>query len=264
MSDPSVLVQLSDLHLYSGEGSEAPAHRLERVVRRLTELRPRADAVLISGDLADLPSPEAYEQVHDLLSTLGVPLHAIPGNHDDRDMLCARFGPATRDPGARVGFAVECGALRLIGCDSVRPGEDAGSLGLEQLDWLDQTLRERPEQPTLLALHHPPVLTGVKVMDGIGLAREDSVALAALLEGHPQVQALACGHVHTTMTTSFAKRPLLICPSTNSALQLDLRARDDLPFVFGKQPLGFAVHALVDGRLVSHVQILTPGVGCPP
>jgi hypothetical protein len=46
----------------------------------------------------------------------------------------------------------------------------------------------------------------------------------------------------------------LICPSTNSTVLLDLRARDDLRFVASDQPQGFAVHALVDGRLVSHVQ----------
>jgi 3',5'-cyclic-AMP phosphodiesterase len=94
----------------------------------------------------------------------------------------------------------------------------------------------------------------VHVMDAIARAAEDRVALEALLGGHPQVQAITCGHVHTTMTTAFAGRPLLICPSTNSAMRLDLRARDDLPFTVSEQPVGFAVHALVDGRVVSHVQ----------
>jgi hypothetical protein len=82
------------------------------------------------------------------------------------------------------------------------------------------------------------------------------VALEAVVRRHPQVQAIACGHVHTTMTTAFAGRPLLICPSTNSTLRLDLRPRDDVPLAMAPQPLGFAVHALIDNRLVSHVQPL--------
>jgi 3',5'-cyclic AMP phosphodiesterase CpdA len=156
-----------------------------------------------------------------------------------------------------VRFAASCGALRLVCCDSTLPGEgDGGALGAEQLRWLDETLGEQPQTPTLLALHHPPVLTGVRSMDAIALAGEDRVALEALLGGHPQVQAITCGHVHTTMTTNFAGRPLLVCPSTNSALRLDLRARDDIPFASSNQTLGFAVHGLVDGRLVSHVQPL--------
>jgi len=251
---PAALVQLSDLHLRPGGDGSGPAERLARVVRRVAALQPRPHAVLLSGDLADAPSSAAYEQAHELLSPLGVPLYAIPGNHDDRNLLRARFGPAPSPAGAPVNIAVDCGPLRLVGCDSTRAGEDAGALGGEQLDWLEETLGQASATPTLLALHHPPVLTGAHVMDAIALAAEDRVALEALLGRHPQVRALTCGHVHTTMMTAFAGRPLLICPSTNSAMRLDLRARDDLSFTVSSQPLGFAVHALVDGRLVSHVQ----------
>jgi 3',5'-cyclic AMP phosphodiesterase CpdA len=253
---PVTLVQLSDLHLCPGEDGTGPAARLEHAVRQVAALQPRPHALLLSGDLADMPSSAAYEQAHELLAPLGLPMHAIPGNHDDRDLLRARFGPAPAPAGAPVRFAVSCGPLRLVGCDTSRAGEVAGALGREQLGWLDQTLGQEPEAPTLLALHHSPVLTGVRVMDAIALAAEDRVALEALLDGHPQVQAITCGHVHTAMTTAFAGRPLLICPSTNSAVSLDLRARDDLPFVPAELPLGFAVHLLIDGRLVSHIQPL--------
>ncbi len=151
------------------------------------------------------------------------------------------------------------GELRAAAGGGLRqhlPGREDGALGEEQLEWLDETLGEQPETPTLLALHHPPALTGVRAMDAIGLAADDRVALEALLEGHPQVQTVTCGHVHTTMITAFAGRPLLICPSTNSALRLDLRPRDDLPFATAEEPLGFAVHTLLDGRLLSYVQPL--------
>jgi len=251
---PTMLVQLSDLHLC--EDAAGPARRLEHAVRCVTALQPRPDAVLLSGDLVDVASRVAYEQAHQLLAPLGLPLHVIPGNHDDRDLLRARFGPGPAPAGAPVRFAVNCGPLRLVGLDSTCPGSEAGVLPAEQLSWLEQTLAQEPETPTLLALHHPPVLTGVRSIDAIALAVEDRVALEAVVRRHPQVQAIACGHAHTTMTTTFAARPLLICPSTNSALQLDLRPRDDLPFAMAPQPLGFAVHALIDNRLVSHVQPL--------
>jgi 3',5'-cyclic AMP phosphodiesterase CpdA len=253
---PATLVQLSDLHLRLGEGHAGPARRLEHAVRRVASLQPRPDAVLLSGDLVDAPSSAAYEQALELLAPLGVPLHAIPGNHDDRDLLRACFGPGPAPAGAPVCFAVNCGPLRLVGCDSTRAGREDGALGSEQLGWLDETLGQQPATPTLLVLHHPPVLTGVRSMDAIALAAEDRVALEALLDGHPQVRTITCGHVHTAMTTAFAGRPLLICPSTNSALRLDLRPRDDLTFATSHEPLGFAVHTLVDDRLVSHVQPL--------
>jgi 3',5'-cyclic AMP phosphodiesterase CpdA len=251
-----MLVQLSDMHLRTGEDGRAPAERLEHAVRRVAELEPRPDAVLLSGDLVDEPSSAAYEQAHELLAPLGLPVHAIPGNHDDRDMLRARFGPGPAPAGEPVQVAVDCGPLRLVACDSTVPGSEHGELDAARMDWLERTLRERPDTPTLLALHHPPVLTGVRAMDAIALAREDRLALEALLAEHPQVRAITCGHAHTTMTTAFAGRPLLICPSTNSALRLDLRDREDLPFSSNDVGLGFAVHTLIDGRLVSHVRAL--------
>jgi Icc protein len=253
--DP-MLVQLSDMHLRAGESGRGQAARLEHAVRRVAALQPRADAVLLSGDLVDEPASAAYEQAHELLAPLGLPVHAIPGNHDDRDMLRARFGPGPAAAGEPVQLAVDCGPLRLVACDSTVPGSEHGELGAARLDWLARTLRARPDTPTLLALHHPPVLTGVSVMDAIALAHEDSVALEALLATHPQVQTIACGHVHTTMTATFAGRALLICPSTNSELCLDLRDNDDIRFSSGNGQLGFAVHTLVDGRVVSHVQTL--------
>jgi 3',5'-cyclic-AMP phosphodiesterase len=237
---PTTLVQLSDLHLRAGERASGAAERLRHAVERVAALQPRPVAVLLSGDLADEPSSAAYQQAHELLAPLELPLHAIPGNHDDRDLLRARFGPSPASAGAPVHFAVQCGDLRLVGVDSTRPGHEAGALDNSQLSWLDQALGQQPHTPTLLALHHPPVLTGVRSMDAIALAGEDRIALELLLERHPQVQAITCGHVHTTMTTAFAGRPLLICPSTNSALRLDLRARDDIPFAVSHQPLGFA------------------------
>jgi Icc protein len=246
---PSTLVQLSDLHLRDGPDGAMPLERLRRALEQVVALAPAPSAVLLSGDVADAPSSAAYEQAHRLLAPLGVPIHAIPGNHDDPGLLRARFGPGR--------LVASCGALRLVGCDSTVAGEEYGALGAEQLAWLADTLGEQPDTPTLLALHHPPVLSGVRSMDTIALALEDRLALEALLAEHPQVRAITCGHVHTTMTTSFAGRPLLICPSTNSTLRLDLRA-DDLPFAVSDQPAGFAVHALVDGRLVSHVQSVGP------
>jgi 3',5'-cyclic-AMP phosphodiesterase len=263
---PAIVVQLSDLHLRDGREGVGPAQRLERALRQVATLQPRPTAVLLSGDIVDTPSTAAYAQAQELIAGLGLPVHAIPGNHDDRDMLRACFWPeagsaaGSEAGGTPVNFAVRCGALRLVGCDTTQAGLDSGVLGAAQLDWLDETLSRETETPTLLAMHHPPVLTGVRSMDAIALAAADGDALELLLEGHAQVRAITCGHVHTTMSTWFAGRPLLICPSTNSTVRLDMRPRDDIPFAESDQPLGFAVHTLVDGRVVSHVQAVARAV----
>jgi 3',5'-cyclic AMP phosphodiesterase CpdA len=257
---PTVLVQLSDLHLRAGSDGAGPARRLHQVLGAVADLEPTPSAVLLSGDIADSPSEEAYELAREMLAPLGLPLHAIPGNHDEPAMLAAHF-PTGSNTESSPRFAVTYGDLRVVGCDSTRRGEEAGTLGGEQLAWLEETLSNAPDVPTLLALHHPPVLTGIRAMDVIALAARDRSALEDLLARHHQVLAVTCGHVHTAMVTSFAGRPLLICPSVNSTVELDLRPRDDLPFVAAPRPGGFLVHALMDGRLVSHFQPLNQIAG---
>ena len=251
--DPTLLLQLTDLHLGAEEGG--PDHRLRRAVAAAAELEPRPLAVLLSGDVADEPTAEVYERAHRIVGRLGVPIHAIPGNHDDRDLLAMRFEGRQSANGAPVHVLAYVGALRLVGCDTTVPGSPGGALDAAQLDWLERALAAEPARPTLIAMHHPPVATGVRAMDTMGLAAADAQRLEALLAEHPQVLAVTCGHVHRTIATDFAGRPLLVCPSTNSTLALDLRAQAG-PLTFPEQPLGFAVHALLDGRLVSHVQAL--------
>lgn len=138
------LVQLSDLHLRAGEDGHGPAERLRRVVQQVAALQPRPVAVLLSGDLADDPSDAAYEQVHELLAPLGIPIHAIPGNHDGRTLLRAHFLPGDAPMDAPVHFAVSCGALRLVGCDTTLAGSDGGVMGEAERYWLEQTLGYLP------------------------------------------------------------------------------------------------------------------------
>jgi 3',5'-cyclic-AMP phosphodiesterase len=250
--EATLLLQLSDLHLRAGE--DGPERRLAHAIAVASDLRPRPLGLLVCGDIADEPSAEVYELARRMLATMDIPMYAIPGNHDDRDLLAMSLSGRTSATGAPVNVRADVGELRLVGCDTSLPGMIGGALPADQLAWLAATLGEEPTRPTLLAMHHPPVGCGILAMDAIALDEHDAARLESLLETQPQVLAVSCGHVHRTVTTTFAGRPLLICPSTNSALRMDLRPDKGLPATFEEQPLGFAVHVLSEGRLVSHVQ----------
>jgi 3',5'-cyclic-AMP phosphodiesterase len=65
-----------------------------------------------------------------------MPVHVLPGNHDDRDALHRHFGIPGRG-GAFVQYTADLGPLRLLVTDSTRPGEGRGELDAERLAWLD-------------------------------------------------------------------------------------------------------------------------------
>ena len=55
---------------------------------------------------------------------------------------------------------VEDYPVRLIMLDSVVPQAGHGLLCTDRLAFLDETLSAQPHKPTMLVLHHPPMLTG--------------------------------------------------------------------------------------------------------
>jgi 3',5'-cyclic-AMP phosphodiesterase len=245
-----VLVQLSDPHVGADWGVGDPVARLAAAVECVRQIVPKPDAVLVSGDLAEHAADAEYEQLRDLVAPLEAPLYVLPGNHDDRAALRRHFGvPGVDDE--PVQYAADAGPLRLVVLDSTRPGEDAGELDAKRLRWLDAELAAASPTTTVLALHHPPLLTGIPAFDAIGLPAADRRALATVVEAHPQVRRIVAGHVHRAISAELGGRSVLAAPSTYVQARLDFDAED---IAFSTDPPGFVLHAWLDGELVSHVQ----------
>jgi 3',5'-cyclic-AMP phosphodiesterase len=250
MSRPFLLAQLSDPHIGAEWGGGDPVAGFAAAVESVRALQLQPDAVLVSGDLADNATDAEYEQVLELLAPLQAPLYVLAGNHDDRRALHRHFGV----PGAAgepVQYSVDLGPLRLVVLDTTRPGEDPGALDAGRLDWLDAELAAAPKLPTLVAMHHPPVVTGVPAWDALGLPVGDRRALGEVIERHRQVRRLVAGHVHRTLTGDLAGRAVLTVPSTYVQARLNF---DSDEIELAADPAGFALHTVVDGELISHVQ----------
>jgi 3',5'-cyclic AMP phosphodiesterase CpdA len=247
-SKPRALIaQISDLHV-KPVGMRAyrqvdTAAALARCVKTLNRFTPRPDLVVISGDLVDVPSKEAYDHVIQLLSPLEIPFAAIPGNHDDRDLMRA----AVPDSYARASGALH--SLRAIHdvdvvlIDSTTPGQDYGTLDADALAWLREILAASPARPALLFLHHPPFVTGIGHMDLQNL--RNSSDLAEIVRRHRRARLVAAGHVHRATLTSFAEAAATICPAPNHAVALDLDAR--WPPSFTIEPPAFHLHLWLPG-----------------
>ena len=247
-SRPSfLLAQLSDPHIGADWFDDQSVPRLEAVLDAIHSLRPQPDAVLVTGDIADHATDEEYEQVRKLLGPHGALV--LPGNHDDRRTLYRHFGVGRY--GHPVSYAVDFGPLRVLVLDTTLPGKDSGVLEGDQLLWLDATLATEPDLPTLIAMHHPPIVTGVPACDEIGLAASDCLALGEVIERHQQVRRIVCGHFHSTIAGELAGCGVLVAPSTYVQARLDFQARE---IELTSEHPGFAVHALVDGELISHVE----------
>jgi 3',5'-cyclic AMP phosphodiesterase CpdA len=249
---PFLLLQLTDLHIGASSAMADPAAGLEDAVRAIAALPTAVDSILISGDLTDHGLDSEYEQVAEIVGRLGAPVHVLPGNHDDRDRLRRRFA-VPGGSGTTLQYSVNLGPMLLVALDTTVPGSDAGELGAEQLAWLDRELSESPGAPTLIAMHHPPFLTAMPAFDRIGLPAADRRGLEEIVARHPQVQALVAGHVHRLISARVAGRPSWTAPGTYLHALLRFGSGQ---LEFAPEPRGFVVHALLDGELVSHVELI--------
>jgi 3',5'-cyclic-AMP phosphodiesterase len=224
-SKPICIAQISDLHI-KREGQLAygrvnTAQALARCVAALNGFDPVPDFVVISGDLADTPTPEEYQHLKELLSPLKLPFAGVPGNHDARDLMRAAFPDQPYAmPSGVLNQKIEVGNLDLLLLDSSVPGKPHGELDQPTLQWLDEGLAASDGAPALVFMHHPPFETGIWHMDRQNLRNADD--LATIVRRHPRVRLIATGHVHRATLTTFEGRLCTICPAPNHAVDLDL------------------------------------------
>lgn len=239
----TILAQLSDLHLHATGDDRGAAQALRTAVAELLALRPVPDAVLVSGDLGERGDAAEYALARALLGPLPMPVHVLAGNHDDHEALSEAFGTPVR-------YTVAVGEVALVACHTPLPGRMEGRLDLE---WLEAELEAARGGPVVIAMHHPPLLTGIPVLDDIGLPAEQRAGLTELLARFPNVRRVVAGHVHRTAFGVLGGCGVVTAPSTNLQARLEIGAR---AFDFVPEPPGFLLHVELGGELVSHLQAI--------
>jgi 3',5'-cyclic AMP phosphodiesterase CpdA len=213
-----VIAHVSDPHLLAGDARQYGAidtvGHLRTALDRLTRIDPPPQALVLTGDLADLGEPEAYRTLRDLVepiaATTGAQVVWCMGNHDERAAYSRElFGEESDAPQDR---AYDVAGLRIVSLDTSVPGWHHGEITDVQLAWLDDTLATPAEHGTILALHHPPIPSPLVPAAEI-IELRDTGRLAAVLRGS-DVRAILGGHYHFTSHSTFAGIPVSVAAAT--------------------------------------------------
>lgn len=253
------IVQLSDLHVKSGRAlafnAADSASALEATVAHLAAMKPAPDCVVITGDLAEHGEVQAYQFVAATLARLAMPIHIVPGNHDNREnmrRLMGKWCPADPVAAPSLCYTVEDGPIRLIMLDTSAPASHSGHLHEAAARWLGKVLHD-DRRPTLVFGHHPPFASGLGVMDEPFEHADD---FARIMRECPWAR-YCCGHLHRGLSTQWDGGHAVICPPLVMHIELDLSPEGGDAFTL--ETPGYLLHHWCEGRVNTHF-CQVPGV----
>ncbi|MCB2083149.1 MAG: phosphodiesterase [Sphingomonadaceae bacterium] len=254
-----LIAQMTDIHIGfdpAAKPEELNRIRFRKTLDRLLAQPNAIDLLVLTGDLTDHGDADSFEKTAALLEAVPCPILPMVGNHDSREGLLHAF-PDTPTEGGFVHYVHEQDGLLLVMLDTLEPGRHGGAFCTARRDWLRRQLEAHPDTPTLIFMHHPPVVSGVDWMDPA--PDEEWIAnFAAAIDGHDQILAIHCGHLHRPLHTSFRGVPLGVTPSVAPLVSLDLRpidpTRADNRDLITTEPATYALHRWDGESLVTHYE----------
>lgn len=198
MASTITVAQISDSHLKRepGAGDSSPDAMLRRAVALVGEVKP--DLVVLTGDIADDGSTEAYERTAELVKVLDTRVMATAGNHDLPAGVATVLGADDE---------VTIGSWRVVLADTTIPNTEWGRIDVSAL-----MKRLGPDRgtPTLLALHHPPISTSTHKW----MRLEGGNELVAALSERSDVRVVISGHLHEAFNVVIGGVSYIGCSSS--------------------------------------------------
>jgi plastocyanin len=234
-------VQISDSHI----GFDKPANTDVAATFRAAIAKIKADPeppafVLHTGDLTHLSKPAEFDTLQQILSELSMPVFYVPGEHDvldeERRRYLDRFGRGTLGAGWHSFDKNGVHFIGLVNVVDLHAG-GLGSLGAEQLEWLERDVKHLKSSTPIVVFAHIPLWS---VYPEWGWGTDDAeralsylkrFGSVSVLNGHiHQVMQKVEGHItfHTAMSTAFPQPAPGTAPSPGPMKVDDARLRQVL------------------------------------
>jgi 3',5'-cyclic AMP phosphodiesterase CpdA len=196
-ADTFTFVQISDSHIgFKGEVNPEPNATLQQALDKIAALPKKPALMLHTGDVTHLSKPEEFDNADQILKGAKLDTWFIPGEHDvigdDGKQYFARFGAKGATPGGWYSF--DHGGVHFIGLVNVLGFKPAsgGSLGKEQLEWLEGDLKGKSASTPIVVMAHVPLWP---VYPQWGWTTEDAEQAFAYMKPFGSVTVLN-GHIH--------------------------------------------------------------------
>ncbi|KLV02217.1 3',5'-cyclic-nucleotide phosphodiesterase [Photobacterium aquae] len=218
--DKVVLLQITDTHLFADESGSllgvATKDSFHAVLDAVEASACPFEAIVATGDISQDHTEASYRRFCDGIARWSQPCFWLPGNHDYQPSMQAMLPSPQIKPCHQV---LAGDHWQVILLDSQVKGVPHGELNSEQLAMLDLALAAYPDRHALVLLHHHPLPAGSTWLDQHQL--HNAERFWQVVERHPQVNAVLCGHIHQALDRQYRGVRVLATPSTCIQFQPD-------------------------------------------
>ena len=193
-------VQISDSHMgFNKAANPDVAGTLKAAVDKINALPVAPEFLLHTGDISHLSKPEEFDTVDQILKGASAKdVFFVPGEHDvlndDGKQYRERYGKGTQGRGL-VQLRQEGRALHRTGERDEPEGGGLGTLGGEQLEWLEDDVKHLKRSTPIVVFAHIPLWS---VYPEWGWGTDDSAQALGYLKKFGSVTVLN-GHIHQIM-----------------------------------------------------------------
>jgi len=190
-------LQISDSHV----GFDKPANpnalgTLEEAISKVKALKAKPSFMIHTGDITHLSKEKEFDDAQQVISQARLDVHYVPGEHDIIDaepgaLYKQRYGQNAKGSGY---YSFDQNGVHFIGLVNVAnlKGGGLGSLGVDQLAWLEDDLKAKTASTPIVVFAHIPLWT---VYEKWGWGTDDSAQALGLLKRFGSVTVLN-GHIH--------------------------------------------------------------------
>jgi 3',5'-cyclic-AMP phosphodiesterase len=192
-------LQISDSHM----GFDKPANpnakgTLEEAISRIKALPVKPAFMIHTGDITHLSKESEFDDAEKIISEARLDVHYVPGEHDiidpDIKFYKERYSRGTKGSGYYSFDANGVHFMGLVNVANLKAG-GLGALGAEQLEWIEDDLKDRSASTPIVVFAHIPLWS---VYPAWGWGTEDSAQALGYLKRFGSVTVLN-GHIHQVM-----------------------------------------------------------------
>jgi len=164
-------VQISDSHMgFNKPANQDVAATLQAAVDKINALPDQPEFLLHTGDISHLSKPEQFDNVDQIVKSANAKdIFFVPGEHDVLDdngkSYLERYGKSAQGSGW---YSFDHKGVHFIGLVNVinLKSGGLGSLGGEQLEWIEKDVKHRKHSTPIVVFAHIPLWWYIRSGDG--------------------------------------------------------------------------------------------------